>query len=584
MTKPSAGAKESSPRRYWWSRNWFYTAIIVIAIIGAFFAFYLPLHIPEQFSAGDNVASLRQAILVATGGTIAMLTLWETRRKNLQEKDKNDLDHARQVKAERRSRYAKAIEQLADDKSAVRLGGIYTLAKLADEWLSDVKTMPRESDRKEEAQIIINSLCAYIRSPFSLAAKRAVLENSSTSISSVKNSKILMNKVFKSQQGKEEDKISLREEQEIRRTIFEEIKKRIIKVQGLRIREIGSTNIIGTSNKGLWYDLMYNFSNAPIFYPLNNLHFKSPNFEGAKFYGSANFSLSEFHGTPNFENAEFMGESYFEGTAFWKSANFRGTVFNKLALFEAATFEPSKEMSLEISLEAHMKKGLLPINRKFLEAAADFHGSDFRDGCNFTSAIFNGPANFKKSSFCTKGLTDSTACFTAAEFKNAVSFSESHFYQKANFTSTKFLNITDFADSTFEQESFFGGTVFLMLAIFKEAKFIKYRPIFKGLIYKNKYIYSKNYINYKRGRPLNAMFSNEPYIYYITPSKYIPSGKIPISHNFKSSAQKPNKKIRMGLTRYHGKNYSVPVGSVIFNPAPSNLINGVPLDTSLPAR
>lgn len=66
MTKPSVGAKKSSQRRYWWSRNWFYTAIIVIAVIGAFCAFYLPLHISEQFSAGDNVASLRQAILVAT--------------------------------------------------------------------------------------------------------------------------------------------------------------------------------------------------------------------------------------------------------------------------------------------------------------------------------------------------------------------------------------------------------------------------------------------------------------------------------------------------------------------------------------
>lgn len=90
-----------------------YTALITIAVIGAFCAFCVPLFIPEPFSAGDSVAALRQAILAATGGILAMLTLWENRRKNLQEKDKNDLDHARQVKAERRSRYAKAIEQLA---------------------------------------------------------------------------------------------------------------------------------------------------------------------------------------------------------------------------------------------------------------------------------------------------------------------------------------------------------------------------------------------------------------------------------------------------------------------------------------
>ena len=584
MAETDKTHKEPSRLHNWWSRNWFYTALIAIAVIGAFCAFCVPLFfIPEPFSAGDNVAALRQAILAATGGVLAMLTLWETRRKNLQEKDKNDLDHARQVKAERRSRYAKAIEQLADDKSAVRLGGIYTLVKLADEWLSDIKTTPIEGDRTEEAQIIINSLCSYIRSPFSLAEKRAIFEESSTATSSLKNSRILMNKVFRSQQEKKEDKIALREEQEIRRTIFEEIGKRILEVQGSRVRVIGSTNIIGKSTQGLWYNLRYNFSNAPIFYPLNNLHFKAPNFEGAKFYGSANFSLSEFHGTPNFENAEFMDKSYFQGTAFWKSANFSGTVFNKLALFESATFDLTTEMSMELRLEACVKNVLFPINRKFLRLAANFYGSDFREGCNFTSTIFDGPVNFKKSSFC-RDLADSTACFVAANFKDAVSFSESHFYQKANFTSTKFLIIADFTESIFDQESFFAGALFKTLAIFKETKFVKYPPVFKALIYKDKYIYSKNYKNHKQGHLVHAMFSNKPYIFNTNPSKYIPTGKISISHNFKVSTQKPNKNIDMGITNYRGKDYSIPVDSVVFNPDPSNLINGVPKDKSLPAK
>ena len=156
MAEPDKIHKEPSRPHNWWSRNWFYTALIAIAVIGAFCAFCVPLFIPEPFSAGDNVAALRQAILAATGGILAMLTLWETRRKNLQERDKNDLDHARQVKAERRSRYAKAIEQLADDKSTVRLGGVYSLVKLADEWLTDSRTLPSKKDRREEVQIIIN--------------------------------------------------------------------------------------------------------------------------------------------------------------------------------------------------------------------------------------------------------------------------------------------------------------------------------------------------------------------------------------------------------------------------------------------
>ena len=216
MNKSNEAPGGPSLRHSWWSRNWFYTALISIAVIGSFCAFCLPLLISEPFSAGDSVAALRHAILAATGGVLAMLTLWENRRKNLQEKDKNDIDHTRQVKAERRSRYAKAIEQLADDKSTVRLGGIYTLAKLADEWLSDDKTVPSEDSRTEEAQIIINTLCSYIRLPFPLAGKQDLLEKL-TDTNKYKGDLIA-------------DQFKLREEKEVRRTIFSEMSKRLSKI------------------------------------------------------------------------------------------------------------------------------------------------------------------------------------------------------------------------------------------------------------------------------------------------------------------------------------------------------------------
>jgi hypothetical protein len=152
MDKPNETFKGPSQRHSWWSRNWFYTALISIAIVGSFCAFCLPLLISEPFRPGDSVATLRQAILAATGGVLAMLTLWENRRKNLQEKDKNDLDHTRQVKAERRSRYAKAIEQLAHEKGTIRIGGVYTLVKLVDEWMSDKKQYLMQQNAKKKGK------------------------------------------------------------------------------------------------------------------------------------------------------------------------------------------------------------------------------------------------------------------------------------------------------------------------------------------------------------------------------------------------------------------------------------------------
>ena len=94
---------------------------------------------------------LRLHLLYVTGGIIAVLTLLQTNwknqgdrlkidadiKKNEQDAEKNERDHIRQVHAERRSRYTKAVEQLADEKATVRLGGIYTLVGLVDVWLAD---------------------------------------------------------------------------------------------------------------------------------------------------------------------------------------------------------------------------------------------------------------------------------------------------------------------------------------------------------------------------------------------------------------------------------------------------------------
>lgn len=107
----------------------FYSWIGAIAIFGGAVAFLLPLALNSGFGKDDDGRVLRQLILYTTGGVLGVITLGESHRKNNQEKEKNENDHTRQVYAERRSRYTKAVEHLADEKAAVRLGGIYTLCR-----------------------------------------------------------------------------------------------------------------------------------------------------------------------------------------------------------------------------------------------------------------------------------------------------------------------------------------------------------------------------------------------------------------------------------------------------------------------
>lgn len=399
MAEPDKIHKEPSRLHNWWSRNWFYTALIAIAVIGAFCAFYVPLHISEQFSAGDNVAALRQAILAATGGVLAMLTLWETRRKNLQEKDKNDLDHARQVKAERRSRYAKAIEQLADDKSAVRLGGIYTLVKLADEWLTDSKTTPDETDRIAEGQIIINSLCSYIQSPYSLAEKRIFIEDTET---------------FEESGDKfTNERAALYTEQRIRKVIFSEISKRSSKC-----------NCSNKIKPGKWSIFEFNFTRSPIFYSLNDINLENANFNnsifygitnfcGSKFYGGTNFTGASFEENANFLNATFRGSVDFTEAFFKKDADFSDVTFNEDALFDSAVFDSS----------------IFQVNY------VSFHGAKFHGNTSFYNSVFNAQIYFNKATFH-KGVNFDKSCFEESpEFANEKNVEENDsagFSYKAN--------------------------------------------------------------------------------------------------------------------------------------------------------
>ena len=92
--------KKSNPSKRgnaWWN-NRFYTVLIAVALIGGGCAFFIPLFI-TSYGPGDNVPGLRQTFLAITGGTLAILNLWETRRKN-------DQEHMRQGHHERPSRHA----------------------------------------------------------------------------------------------------------------------------------------------------------------------------------------------------------------------------------------------------------------------------------------------------------------------------------------------------------------------------------------------------------------------------------------------------------------------------------------------
>ena len=344
--------------------KWFYAWIIGVAVLGGTWAFFLPIAINSGFGKDDDGAALRQALIYTTGGILGVITLGETHRKNTLEKDKNDQDHTRQVHAERRSRYTTAIEQLSNgDSSTTRLGGVYSLVGLVDEWLADEKTIPNIKERRKKGQVIINNLCAYIRSPFPLAERAEQLNYDYT--------KDLQNdfggdkeKFDADKRAFTQEKAALKEERQVRRSIIEEICE--------RLQDSGAP--------GPWSNFDYDFSNAHFFYYTSFMdsHFNAlVKFSGTIFEEDTNFFQTTF--TPNinlffgvnfkkkanFMKAIFKGKAHFSGAIFTKGANFFGATFK-----EDANFRGAKDDNI------------------YWTTDANFIGATFKEDANFSQTTF----------------------------------------------------------------------------------------------------------------------------------------------------------------------------------------------------
>ncbi|WP_303989283.1 pentapeptide repeat-containing protein [Rothia mucilaginosa] len=465
-----------NPERFFW-------VIVLLGLIGGLAALMVPNCIDWQISSNNSadtkveeirqksISDLRLHVLYITGGIIAILTLLQNSWKNQIDRQKieddiqkNKNDHIRQVHAERRSRYTKAVEQLANEKAAVRLGGIYTLVGLVDEWLAD-DTLESEEQQKE-GQVIINNLCSYIRSPFPLAAKieeyeaRKELEKlqktESEKLREAESSllQVLLKRFENSGEYEEPKDITadyakFHEEQDVRRTIFVEMSKR-----SSAFTKNDKGEIIETV-PGIWSDFNFDFSRAPIFYPLNRLTIEKGNFSSAKFYSNSDFSWAKFAQTARFSEATFTQTANFSWATFTQTANFRRATFTQTADFGGAKFDQTADF----------------YGATFTQTA-DFGVAKFDQTVKFGGAKFAQTANFGRAKFA------QTADFYGAKFAQTARFRGATFTQTARFSGAKFAQTADFSKATFTQTANFSWATFTQTVNFSEATFSASSPKF----------------------------------------------------------------------------------------------------------
>ena len=379
----------------WVKRWWLPIAILLITSTGLACALSIPQQVFEtpREPANDKSApvllaqsNLRLAFLYITGGAIAVVGLIETFRKNNneklknnneklkndQDKEKNDREHLRQVRADRRERYTKAVEQLGDEKAPIRMGGVYTLVGLVDEWLEDKNLS--DDQRLKEGQVIINNLCAYIRSPFTLASHYNKLSNPTPK------------GIYKDKKEKfYADKAILDSEADVRLSIIKEIHDRI---QGP-----------DKNTPGAWSDFEYDFSGSTFFYPIdltNSYYAKPINFSGSTYKDWANFSRSTYKGGADFTDSIYKSWANFSRSTYKSWANFSRSTYKGGADFCGSTYK----------------------------SRAYFRGSTYENETDFSGSIFYQETYFGKDKY-----SNSSSCFTNRA---------PQFYDKTNHKNTLF--------------------------------------------------------------------------------------------------------------------------------------------------
>ena len=477
-------------------RTWVW-AIALLGIVAAGF-------IPFTFDTDIATFEVQPFIFFITGTLLGVLFLGEFHRMNTQKK----LKHPQRVHAERRTRYSKAVEHLAYPNPAVRASAISTLAGLVDEWLADEQLSVEA--RQKEGQVIVNALCAYVRSPFARAFKAEAFESDAPPANYAGD--------FAT------DLAAFRGEQDVRRSVFVEMSKRS---STLAENEKGEVAVV----PGAWSGFEFDFSRAVVFYPLDGLTLENADFSAARFCNGSDFSGATFVGNANFTRAVFdqdapFSDVTFMGTADFSNARFAGDVFFRWVSFNAnADFR-------EASFGGH----------------ADFRDAAFTADAGFSGASFEGNAGFFRSSFGGNASFFRTDFAGVAEFREAVfeghaGFNAATFYGDAHFSRATFEGLAGFRDAAFEAGAEFYGASFVQTADFCDSSFVKSPPLFVAE--------GADSGEMRRARFATLSTGSEA------------TGQE--AHNF--AVYEGSQPIPLGAAGLNGVGYRIPVGAVLFDSA-----------------
>lgn len=354
-----------------------------------------------------------------------------------------------------------ACEMLNSKNLVSRISAVKTLANMADSWLEDA---PNYKKDEKKCQDIIDILCAYIRGSFRLAENRRDIESSTSNMYT------------------SADRQALRDEQEVRRLIFEEISLRLSTLdENLNIHQ------------GRWSKFKFNFSQAPIFYKMNGLTFEQLELSTLKFFGDIEFQDSIF--IDSFKFSGYLKSNIsFKGATFYSKVEFSNTFLGKADFSDVkfhgeADFQFSRFGNMYLSLTNNTIDKDLP--RYILQIApANFKNAEFHGEAIFYGVYFYKDAYFDGATF------KDDADFTGGLSREDLSFEQSIFEKGVKFTDIRLVKNPNFKESLFSEDNLKG----IICTSWNSEKF-QFLSVKPGLID----VLTNNDINPQRNWPSNKL-------------------------------------------------------------------------------
>ncbi|GHH05897.1 pentapeptide repeat-containing protein [Streptomyces lanatus] len=375
----------------------------------------------EAKIAAVKISAIRTGLSVGAGAGGAMALLLAARRQWLGERSQLHQEEVSENEimdaTERRitDLYGKAVDQLGSEKTAVRIGGILALERLAQA-------------NPGHRQTITEVICAYLRMPFPVP--------SSVDLSSA-TPYTLQNEVLDDEQ-KQEMQVRLTVQTVLRRHLLDSSKSDGEFWAGLRLDLTGASLITFNLSNCEFDEGMFNhasFVGTTRFAELKSG--RSVSFRGANFHGFADFEKCHFSGQVRFDEASFARPCEFSEANFDLGARFDRVKFHKEAVFKVANFHDVTVFDGAEFLEAAV------FTRVDFVSDVRFFRVVFANQARFLQARFRGPVTFGAAKF------DKDAIFGAAHFEGRVRLRDSQFAGGVSFKECRFNSGASIYDTVF---------------------------------------------------------------------------------------------------------------------------------------